>query len=204
LPGRRHPLNPSLDCIGGNIVPDPRSGPGRAPRLHWSPVRRFDPANLRAAWWAIRTARRTRRVLTARGLDAALSPPPPPPLPVEAERGVRGALRRWHESCLVNSIVLQAWEAAHGRRRELVVGVTGSDRFHAHAWLQGDPVPPADDPETDPSVLPTSGGNGSTEAADVASRRGRDDADRDGPAPFNELLRRPAPHYPGTDRPRIR
>ena len=43
-----------------------------------------------------------------------------------------------------------------------------------------------------------------TEAADVASRRGGDDADRDGPAPFNELLRRPAPHYPGTDRPRIR
>ena len=51
---------------------------------------------------------------------------------------MRGALRRWHESCLVNAIVLQAWEAAHGRRRDLVVGITGPDGFSAHAWLQGD------------------------------------------------------------------
>ena len=125
-------------------------------------MRRFHPANLRAAWWAVRTARRTRRVLAARGLDAALGPPPPPPLPMEAERAVRGALRRWHESCLVNAIVLQAWEAAHGRRRDLVVGITGPDRFSAHAWLQGDPVPAADDPPIDASVLQTSRGKGST------------------------------------------
>jgi hypothetical protein len=125
-------------------------------------VARFHPANLRAAWWALRTARRTRRLLDRAGLDSALAPPPPPPLPPAAVRGVRAALRRIGETCLVNSIVLQAWEAAHGRRRDLVIGTTG---FHAHAWLDGDPVVPASEPDLE-----------------VART-------------FSELLRRPAPQY---------
>jgi Transglutaminase-like superfamily len=159
-------------------------------------VRRFHPANLRAAWWAIRTARRTRIALAARGLGAALTPPAPPPLPVEAERGVRGALRRRHESCLVNSIVLQAWEAAHGRRRDLVVGITAPDGFRAHAWLQGDPVPAADDAELDAAVLGASPVKGWTAARDGASRRGEVSRDSEGTVTrYNELLRRPAPRY---------
>jgi hypothetical protein len=128
-------------------------------------VARFHPANLRAAWWALRTARRTRRLLDRAGLDSALAPPPPPPLPPAAVRCVRAALRRIGETCLVNSIVLQAWEAAHGRRRDLVIGTTGPDGFHAHAWLDGDPVVPASEPDLE-----------------VART-------------FSELLRRPAPQY---------
>lgn len=80
-------------------------------------------------------------------------------------RGVRAALRRIGETCLVNSIVMQAWEAAHGRRRDLVIGTTGPEGFHAHAWLDGDPVIPASEPELE------------------AVRT------------FSELLRRPAPQY---------
>jgi hypothetical protein len=160
------------------------------------PVRRLHPANLRAAWWAIRTARRTRRLLAARGLHAALVPPPPPPLPVEAERGVRGGLRRSHESCLVEAIVLQAWEAAHGRRRDLVVGITGPDGFRAHAWLEGDPVPSADAAELDASVLNASRGEGWGQAPAKPNASGEAGSNRNGtPTPFSELLRRPAPRY---------
>jgi hypothetical protein len=114
---------------------------------------------------------------------------------MEAERGVRGGLRRSHESCLVNAIVRQAWEAAHGRRRDLVVGITGPDGFSAHAWLQGDPVPAADEAPIDASVLQASGGKRPTKPQ-KANRRG--DAGRDGsgsPTAFNELLRRGAPDY---------
>lgn len=109
---------------------------------------------------------------------------------------MRGALRRWHETCLVNAIVLQAWEAAHGRRRDLVVGVTGPDGFHAHAWLQGDPVPTADDAAVDASTLDIRHGEPSATAADASETRGESSGNGSGrPALFNELLRRPAPDY---------
>jgi hypothetical protein len=42
--------------------------------------------------------------------------------------------------CLPAAIVRQAWFAAHGAKRDLVVGVTApSGGFEAHAWLDGDP-----------------------------------------------------------------
>jgi hypothetical protein len=103
---------------------------------------------------------------------------------------VRGGLRRFGESCLVNAIVLQAWEAAHGRRRDLVVGITRPDGFRAHAWLQGDPVPTADEAALDASALTT-----------VPPARIRSDEAGAGaagaPAHFSELLRRSAPDYRG-------
>jgi hypothetical protein len=52
---------------------------------------------------------------------------------------VRAVLRRRGESCLVRSIVLQAWYAAHGEPRDLIVGVTEpGGGFAAHAWLEGE------------------------------------------------------------------
>lgn len=158
-------------------------------------MNRLRVTNLRAAWWAIRTARRTRRLLEAEGLDAALSPPPPPPqLPARAERGVKGALRRWNESCLVNAIVIQAWEAAHGRRRDLLVGITGPGDFSAHAWLEGDAVPPAGDPGIARSALEgieDEWGRAEGEIEVSAFTGNGTGAAR----PFNELVRRPAPEY---------
>jgi hypothetical protein len=95
------------------------------------------------------------------------------------------------ESCLVNAIVVQAWETAHGRRRDLVVGVTGPDRFRAHAWLEGDPVSAADDDGVDVSVLNTSRGKGSADT----NGSGQVGGDNSAMTPFSELLRRPAPRY---------
>jgi len=104
---------------------------------------------------------------------------------------MRGALWRMRESCLVNAIVVQAWDSAHGRRRDLVVGVTGPDGFRAHAWLDGDPVPAPDDDGVDVSVL--NAGLGEASRAGSADTNGS--ADNSAVMPFNELLRRPAPHY---------
>jgi Transglutaminase-like superfamily len=154
-------------------------------------VRRFHPANLRAAWWAFRTASRTRRLLAERGLDAAVAPPPPPALPVQAGRGVRAVLRRGRESCLVNSIVLQAWEAAHGCSRDLVIGITGPDGFRAHAWLEGEAV--ANDAATAASEVGSNGARRRFAAApEQASTIGQDERN---PTPYVELLRRPSPRY---------
>src|SRR6266576_3187187 len=109
-------------------------------------MRRYSVANLRAAVWAWTAARRTDRRLRKHGLDSALPLPPPPALPREAERGVRAALRRTEDTCLVESIVLQRWFAAHGEPRDLIVGVSDpTDEFRAHAWLDGD-EPHADGP----------------------------------------------------------
>lgn len=103
---------------------------------------RIDIATLRAAWWAMRSARRTRRRLDREGLEAILGLPSVPPVPEPAGRGVRAVLRRRNDTCLVQSIVIQAWDAAHGRPRDLVVGVTSPSRgFEAHAWLEGDSPP---------------------------------------------------------------
>jgi transglutaminase superfamily protein len=102
--------------------------------------RRPDVATLRAAWWAHRAIRAARRSLRTGGL-AMTSLAPPPRLPDHARRGVAAVLHRTGASCLERSMVIQAWDTAHGRRRDLVVGVTApSEGFRAHAWLDGDPA----------------------------------------------------------------
>jgi hypothetical protein len=120
-------------CSMGNRHDHPRSAGASPPRISLP--------NLRAAWWTLRAAQLTRRRLRNGGLDTALPAPSPPALPSQAERGVHAVLRRRGESCLVRSIVLQAWYAAHGDRRDLIVGVTDpAAEFTAHAWLEGEPA----------------------------------------------------------------
>jgi Transglutaminase-like superfamily len=52
---------------------------------------------------------------------------------------VKAALRRRGHPCIERSLVLQAWHAAHGERRDVIVGVTApGNEFRAHAWLDGD------------------------------------------------------------------
>jgi hypothetical protein len=66
---------------------------------------------------------------------------PPPPLPMGCRRWVVAVLRARGDTCLVRSAVLQAWDAAHGRPRDLVIGVTApGEAFAAHAWLDGEPA----------------------------------------------------------------
>jgi hypothetical protein len=100
---------------------------------------RVDLPTARAALWTLRASRAARRQAD-RSLVAAVSLPPVPDVPLEAERGVNAVLRRRRESCLTRASVRQAWFAAHGVSRDLVIGVTApSSDFRAHAWLDGDP-----------------------------------------------------------------
>jgi hypothetical protein len=105
-------------------------------------VRRLDPQTLRAAVWAYRASRRARRQLSSHPIDHALvGLPRVPSLPDDAEHGVAAVLAMRRESCLVRAVVRQAWEAAHDRPRELVIGVAPLEdgQLKAHAWLDGDP-----------------------------------------------------------------
>lgn len=98
---------------------------------------RLRPSLLIAAAWAWLAARRVQRLLV-NGVPAPGSVRRPPPLPAGGRRAVAAVLRRTGATCLVEALVLQAWDAAHGHRRDVVIGVTGSADFQAHAWLDGD------------------------------------------------------------------
>ncbi len=101
---------------------------------------RFSITTLRAAWWADRAAARVRRQLISDGLTGVGSVSLPPSLRSEAGRAVEAVLRRRKRSCLERALVLQAWHAAAGRRRDVMIGVARSEPiFRAHAWLDGDP-----------------------------------------------------------------
>lgn len=64
----------------------------------------------------------------------------PPPLHPSAGRGVFAVLRRAPHTCLERALVLQRWQAAHGKERDVIIAVRGSiDDFAAHAWLDGEP-----------------------------------------------------------------
>jgi hypothetical protein len=57
---------------------------------------------------------------------------------------VRVVLSREEPSCLERALVLQRWLIAHGDPRDVVVGTNGSPsgEFTAHAWLDGEALPP--------------------------------------------------------------
>jgi hypothetical protein len=100
---------------------------------------RSHPQTIRAAWWALQALRRVRAELERSGIDAAAATPTPPAIPGEAVRGVYAVLRRRRATCLERSLVMQAWLAAHGDARALIIGVTPpGENFHAHAWLEGE------------------------------------------------------------------
>jgi hypothetical protein len=101
---------------------------------------RFDPRTLRAALWALRAERCVRKQLDDGGIEH-LDVPRSPRVPAGAVRGVAAVLRRRGETCLVRAAIWQEWHAAHGLRRDLVIGVTSpGPEFSAHAWLDGEAV----------------------------------------------------------------
>lgn len=98
----------------------------------------LDPANWRVALWTVRAGRRARRGLSPGGKSLAVLPRPPA-LSDGLRSRVVATLSRTGVTCLERAAVLQAWDAAHGRRRDVVVGVTKpSSGFRAHAWLDGE------------------------------------------------------------------
>lgn len=95
-------------------------------------------ASLRTALWTARAVRAARRQMPIRELDDVALPPAPAG-PPQAVRGMTAVLSRTRSTCLVRAAVRQAWYAAQGAPRDLVVGVTApSEGFRAHAWLDGD------------------------------------------------------------------
>jgi hypothetical protein len=102
-------------------------------------AKRLTPSNLRAALWALRSLRLAKKGLRA-GQWESIQLPSAPNVPHSSLRAVDYVLRRNSASCLPTAILRQAWFAAHGSQRDLVIGVTTPSRgFEAHAWLEGDP-----------------------------------------------------------------
>jgi hypothetical protein len=100
--------------------------------------RRPNLTDLRAARWADRALRDVRYDLATRKL-AEVAPPRPPELPAAGRRGVEALLRFRRPTCLEGALVRQAWLAAHGMSRDVVIGVgSPSGAFIAHAWLDGE------------------------------------------------------------------
>jgi SAM-dependent methyltransferase len=101
-------------------------------------MRRLALPELRAGWWALRAGRRVRRRLLTHGL-AVGSISRPPSVTDEAGRAVESVLGRFGHTCLERAFVLQAWHAARGIARDVVIGVNSpGGGFRAHAWLEGE------------------------------------------------------------------
>ena len=106
-------------------------------------MRRISLPTLRAAFWTLRSLFEARRQLRA-GNFRNVRIAPPPALPEAAERGVQAILRRLPMTCLERSLVLQRWLTSHQRPAAVIIGVArSSGKYHAHAWLDGEPSPEA-------------------------------------------------------------
>jgi len=119
-----------------------RSRPlARLARLAARAAGRADGRTVRAAGWALRSHRRTRRHLRFGRLSDIDVTAPPTTRPVD-RRAVLAVLRARGASCLERSVVLQRFDAAAGRPRALIIAVgRPGGGFRAHAWLEGDPEP---------------------------------------------------------------
>jgi hypothetical protein len=93
-------------------------------------------AGTAAAAWTLAQHRRVRRGLPSDGVRVAVAPPRRP-LPAGAVRVVLALLRLRRATCLERSLILQAWLAARGEQRDVVIGVRGDGPVRAHAWLDG-------------------------------------------------------------------
>jgi hypothetical protein len=93
---------------------------------------------VRAGWWAADALRAVRRELAQHALSPVHIPAVPPWLAGSGRRAVGAILRMRRASCLERAVVLQAWHLAHGRARDVVIGVRGPSEFEAHAWLDGE------------------------------------------------------------------
>lgn len=122
-----------------------RTLPG-AVRSGMKAVRRRDVVTIRSGLWALRASYVVHRRLARDGMGRVRLPDPPR---LRSDTG-RSSLRvieavcdKQALTCLESALVRQAWLAAQGQRYEIVLGVTApSTGFHAHAWLESDPVDP--------------------------------------------------------------
>ncbi|HVL05509.1 MAG TPA: lasso peptide biosynthesis B2 protein [Acidimicrobiales bacterium] len=95
----------------------------------------------RVATWTARSVRLLRADLVDDGLEAISRLTEPPAARERHRTIVVGTLWCVRTSCLVRAAVLQRWDAEHGVRRSLHIGVRRADGgVEAHAWLDGDRV----------------------------------------------------------------
>jgi hypothetical protein len=92
---------------------------------------------VRAGWWTLKAVRTISSQLAQHALAPVVVPAVPASLAASGPRAVEAVLRWRGASCLQRATVLQAWHLAHGRPRDVVLGVRGSAAFGAHAWLDG-------------------------------------------------------------------
>jgi hypothetical protein len=96
-------------------------------------------ATARVVAWTRAGVRRLQHDLRADGIDAVAAVPPAPAVDDRHRSTVSGLLRLLGATCLVRAALLQRWDADHGRRREIVIGVARHEGgVAAHAWLAGD------------------------------------------------------------------
>ena len=93
----------------------------------------------RIAGWATRAWWRVHREIRTRPLADVVVPAPPAGRPGRGRGSVQFTVRLLGSSCLERALVLQRWEEAGSRPRDVVVGVClVDDRMQAHAWLDGE------------------------------------------------------------------
>lgn len=127
---------------------------------------RADLDTLAVARWTWRAHRSSREQLrTDDGLRTLQLPPPPFVRPVD-RAATQLVLRARRATCLEKAVTLQRFDAAAGRPRTLVVGVTSPRAgFRAHAWLDGDPQSDPDLQEILRQEAPTEWGPQQMEAS---------------------------------------
>lgn len=96
-----------------------------------------DLSRWRAARWALSAQRTARMELRRNG--TSYRPIDDVPERARGRGAVEFMLRLRRASCLERSVVLQAWDAAMGWDRDVVIGVAKSgNAVTAHAWLAGE------------------------------------------------------------------
>jgi hypothetical protein len=99
-------------------------------------------AGLATSRWVVSATAQVRRQLRDGRRVDEVTVSAPPASALRSTRALRVALRVTTRNCLRRSLVRQAWLAAAGEQRDLVIGVRRSPEFGAHAWLEGDVIPP--------------------------------------------------------------
>ena len=98
---------------------------------------RLHPRALMGALWTLLAFLAVRR--RVRVLGVAAVPPPAPRLSAPARAGAEGVLHRLSPTCLEKALLRQAWLAADGDPRDVVIGLPGRSfgEQPAHAWVDG-------------------------------------------------------------------
>lgn len=97
------------------------------------------PSTFVGCLWAVRCLGRLRGELVGDDVRQIRVAPPPRSTAGGTRSVIARVLARAGATCLQRSLILQAWDRAHGMHRDVVVGVTApGPQFRAHAWIDGE------------------------------------------------------------------